>query len=73
MKIKSKETINLEGVMDWLTHIVTFLIGLGAGWTLKVGISNRSSEKSQTQIVSQKGNHVGGDMAAGDMHKNNQR
>lgn len=59
--------------MDWLTHLISFFVGLGAGWTLRVVISNRSSQKSQTRFVSQKGNNVGGDMAAGDMHKNNRR
>ncbi len=24
--------------MDWLTHIASFLVGLGTGWTLKIGL-----------------------------------
>lgn len=59
--------------MEWLTHIGTFLLGLGAGWTLKVVISNRSSRSSRVTLTSQKNNRVGGDMAGGDMHKNNRR
>lgn len=55
--------------MDWWTHIVSFLAGLGAGWTLKIVISNRSSQSKRSNIVSQKGNHVHGDMVAGDMNK----
>jgi len=56
--------------MDWWTHIYTFLAGLGAGWTLKVVISNRSSRSRRSSIVSQKGNCAAGDIVAGDMHKN---
>ncbi|HBP30936.1 MAG TPA: hypothetical protein DD666_16150 [Advenella kashmirensis] len=55
--------------MDWLTHILSFFAGLGAGWTLKIVISNRSSRSERTNIVSQKGNVVGGDIVAGDVHK----
>ena len=52
--------------MDWLTHIGAFIAGLGAGWTLKVVISNRSDSSRKISIVSQKGNHAGGDIVAGD-------
>lgn len=55
--------------MDWITHLVTFLVGLGAGWTLHVSISNRSSRKSRISKVSQSGNTVHGDMVAGDLDK----
>jgi hypothetical protein len=55
--------------MDWITHLVTFLVGLGAGWTLRIGISNRSSSKSRISKVSQSGNTVHGDMVAGDLDK----
>lgn len=51
--------------MDWLWHIVTFIVGLGAGWQLKVVVSSRSNNSSQTSIVSQKGNQAGGDIVAG--------
>lgn len=57
--------------MDWLTHIASFLVGLGTGWTLKIVVSNRSSQSKRTSIVSQKGNYVHGDMVAGDMDKKN--
>ena len=52
--------------MDWLSHIVTFLAGLGTGWTLKVVFSSRTDNSRRTSIVSQKGNHAGGDIVAGD-------
>jgi hypothetical protein len=52
--------------MEWLTHIISFLVGLGAGWTLKVIISNRSSHSSRTTVTSQKHNSAGGDIVAGD-------
>ncbi|PVZ59442.1 hypothetical protein C9422_09775 [Pseudomonas sp. B1(2018)] len=57
--------------MDYLSHVLTFLAGLGAGWTLKIFVSNRSSRKSRTTFANQTGNSVGGDMAAGDINKNN--
>lgn len=57
--------------MDWWTHIASFLVGLGAGWTLKIVVSNRSSQSKRTRIVSQKGNYVHGDMVAGDVNKKN--
>lgn len=57
--------------MDWWTHIASFLGGLGAGWTLKIVISSRSSQSKRNSIVSQKGNQVHGDMVAGDMNKKN--
>jgi hypothetical protein len=59
--------------MDIITHILTFVAGMGAGWTLKVVITNRSSKSSRSSIVSQKGNRVKGDMVAGDMNKNNRK
>lgn len=52
--------------MDWLSHLVAFITGLGAGWTLKVVISNRSNSSRRTSIVSQKGIQAGGDVVAGD-------
>lgn len=58
--------------MDFLAYIFTFLLGLGAGWTLRIVISNHSSQSSKTSFVSQKYNHTGGDIVAGDMNKNNE-
>lgn len=52
--------------MEWLTHILSFLVGLGAGWTLKVAISNRTSVRRRITVTSQKGNIAGGDIVAGD-------
>lgn len=57
--------------MELLAYIFTFLLGLGTGWTLRIVISNRSSQSSKSSIVSQKSNHAGGDIVAGDMNKNN--
>lgn len=57
--------------MEWLTHIGTFLLGLGAGWTLKVVISNKSSQSQRVTLTSQKNNRARGDIVGGDMHKNN--
>ena len=59
--------------MDIITYILTFVAGMGAGWTLKVVIVNRSNKSSRSSIVSQKGNRVKGDMVAGDMSKNNRK
>jgi len=57
--------------MEYLTHALTFIAGLGAGWTLKVVISNRSTNNSRKATTTQRNNSVGGDMAGGDIHKNN--
>lgn len=59
--------------MDIITHVLTFVAGMGAGWTLKLVITNRSNKSSRSSIVSQKGNRVKGDMVAGDMNKNNRK
>lgn len=53
--------------MEYLTHIITFITGLGAGWSLKIIVSRRSFKRSA--FTSQKNNYVGGDMAGGDIHK----
>ncbi|QCR61160.1 hypothetical protein FD644_12630 [Serratia fonticola] len=49
--------------MDWITHIVTFLVGLGAGWSLKVVFTSRkkidrSTSNSNNNEVTQKRNKV---------------
>lgn len=59
--------------MEYLSHILTFVAGLGAGWTLKVVISNRTSRKSRNTFTSQKGNTAGRDMAGGDIVNKNNR
>lgn len=55
--------------MEYLTHIATFITGLGAGWTLKVVISNKHIQNSKKISTQQKSNTVGGDMAGGDINK----
>ncbi|WP_313132893.1 hypothetical protein [Stutzerimonas nitrititolerans] len=55
--------------MEYLTHIATFIAGLGTGWTLKVVISNKTSNSSRKTVTRQVNNDVGGDMAGGDIHK----
>ncbi len=49
--------------MDWITHIVTFLVGLGAGWSLKVVFTSHknvdsSISNSNNNQVTQRGNKV---------------
>ncbi|WP_272516550.1 hypothetical protein [Providencia sp. PROV209] len=29
--------------MDWVTHIVSFIVGLGAGWTLRIAFISRKT------------------------------
>lgn len=68
-------TLFFGEIMDWTsfaTHIGTFIAGLGAGWTVRIMYSKRTIDLSRTTKVKQSGNFVGGDMVAGDMHKNNQ-
>lgn len=48
--------------MDYLSHILTFLGGLAAGYTIRIAVSNSRS----TRLVSQKGNTAGRDIVAGD-------
>ena len=55
--------------MDVITHVIAFFAGLGAGWTLKIIISNTSSKSKK--ITTQNKNTVGGDIAGGDINKNN--
>lgn len=49
--------------MDILTHLISFLVGLGAGWTLKIYISSKEVNTRQTKNI------VGGDMAGGNIQK----
>lgn len=49
--------------MQYISEIMSFLVGLGAGWTLRVAISSRTSKTTQRD------NFVGGDMAGGDINK----
>lgn len=50
--------------MDYLSELVSFLLGAVSGWSLKLVI-DRSSRGDTTQV----GNSVGGDMAGRDLHK----
>ncbi|ECC1694567.1 hypothetical protein DPB93_18720 [Salmonella enterica subsp. salamae] len=40
--------------MEWVTHIITFLTGLGAGWTLRVVYTSR---KTAIEIKSNDNNY----------------
>ena len=48
--------------MDWITHIITFFVGLGAGWSIRVIYSSRKNitKKSSSENVkfTQTGNKV---------------
>lgn len=59
--------------MEYLTHIFTFLAGLGAGWTAKIVVSKIQMNNSQSRETVQSYNTVHGDMSAGDMNKNNRQ
>ena len=56
--------------MEYLSHIATFIAGLGAGWTLKLVVTSRSNNNSRVSRASQHHNKVRGDMAGGDINKN---
>lgn len=59
--------------MDWVSHLGTFLAGLVAGYTLKVVINNRSTNKRSINVVSQKGNFAGRDIVGGNNTKDNSK
>lgn len=42
--------------MEWITHIVTFLVGLGAGWSIRIVYSSRKNIQNSKTI--QTGNTV---------------
>mgnify|MGYP001371939826 CR=1 FL=1 len=48
--------------MDWITHIITFFVGLGSGWSIRVIYSSRkniTNKSSNENIkVTQTGNKV---------------
>lgn len=65
--------------MDWITHIITFVVGLGAGWSLRImyssykNVNNRITDSnnhtvsSNNRTVTQNGNNVtNGSVVAGD-------
>lgn len=49
--------------MEYLSQIISFIVGLASGWTLKIYVNNRSYNSSQHR------NQVGGDMAGRDINK----
>lgn len=53
-----------EKTMEYFSQILSFLVGLGAGWTLKF-VVDRSSRNTVAQI----GNKAGGDVAGRDINK----
>lgn len=54
--------------MDWIGEIISFVVGLASGFTLKVAIDQRTVKVSNTGPV-QSGNRVGGDLAGRDIKK----
>ncbi|MGF6560923.1 hypothetical protein [Erwinia aphidicola] len=58
--------------MDWITHIITFFVGLGAGWSVRVVYSSRKQvgdtiKNSHNHNVTQTGNSVtNGSIVGGD-------
>ncbi|MBD8252501.1 hypothetical protein [Pantoea agglomerans] len=66
--------------MEWLTHLITFVIGLGSGWSLKVFISNKKNKNSNNNASNfgsnnrnnnQSGNKVKGGSIVGGNQNNN--
>lgn len=64
--------------MDWITHIITFIVGLGAGWSIRIMYSSRKNVVNRTadsnnrtvssnnHTVTQNGNNVtNGSVVAG--------
>ena len=58
--------------MDWITHIITFFVGLGAGWSIRIVYSSRkrvgdTTANSHNHNVTQTGNNVtNGSIVGGD-------
>lgn len=49
--------------MDWITHIITFFVGFGAGWSIRIVYSSRkqvgdTTKNSNNKTVTQSGNSV---------------
>ena len=49
---------NKEVKMEWITHIITFLVGLGAGWSIKVVLSSNKKIAESNNKTIQTGNKV---------------
>lgn len=56
--------------MEYFTHIITFIAGLGTGWTLKIIVSNQVNKATRKTTVTQNNNTVGGDLIGGDSNNN---
>ena len=58
--------------MDWITHIITFFVGLAAGWSIRIVYSSRkqvgdTTANSHNHNVTQTGNSVtNGSIVGGD-------
>ncbi|PKA30564.1 hypothetical protein CWR41_11910 [Cedecea lapagei] len=58
--------------MDWITHLITFFVGLGAGWSIRIVYSSRkqvgdTTANSHNHNVTQTGNSVtNGSIVGGD-------
>lgn len=58
--------------MDWITHIISFFVGLGVGWSVRVVYSSRkqvgdTTKNSHNHNVTQNGNSVtNGSVVGGD-------
>ncbi len=55
--------------MEYLTHIIAFFAGLGAGWTLKIIVNNQVSTTTRKTSVTQRDITAGGDVIGGDVNK----
>ena len=53
--------------MQYFSEIISFLIGAGVGFTLKVVIDMRKSTKSENISTTQIGNSAGGSIAGRDV------
>ena len=62
-----------ELIGKWLAGIIAAVVASGIVIKITRRTSNRSSNKSSTRIVSQKNNHAGGDIVAGNSIKKNNK
>lgn len=55
--------------MEYISEIISFIAGLGAGWTLNLVISRKSKKTYRKTTTRQDSNTAGGDIAGGDINK----
>lgn len=61
--------------MDWITHIITFLVGLGTGWAIRIVYSSHKSQDNSSSNINnyeviQKDNKVkNGSIVGRDQHR----